>query len=138
MGNSFLGRPPVPVGVAAVFFALAVSAMPGASQTIRGRVLDEATELPIPGVYLELIGFDGEAVSSRIADDEAGFLFTNLAPGDYVVKVTAPLGFVTTVGGGDPDDDDNTDSNGVPVSSAGSTVRSGETTIRELSLEPAI
>ena len=32
-----------------------------------------------------------------------------------MVKVTAPSGLVPTVGGADPDDDDNTDSNGVPA-----------------------
>jgi hypothetical protein len=61
-------------------------------------VLDEATELPIPGVYLELIGFDGEAVRSRIADDEARFLFTNLAPGYYRLRGER-LGYQETVSG---------------------------------------
>jgi len=50
-------------------------------------------------------------------------LFTDLLEGDYIVTlaesnfaVGGPLnGYATTVGGSDPDNDDNTDSNGIDV-----------------------
>jgi hypothetical protein len=43
------------------------------------------------------------------------YQFTNLAPGEYRVRVLPPAGYSATQGGNDPDNDDNSDSNGVPV-----------------------
>jgi uncharacterized repeat protein (TIGR01451 family) len=38
-----------------------------------------------------------------------------LAPGDYIVRVTPPAGLEPTIGGVDPDNDNNKDSNGVEM-----------------------
>ena len=61
-------------------------------------MLDEGSGQPIPGVYVELIGIDGRASFSRLADDEGFFLFQDLPPGHYRLRGER-LGYQETVSG---------------------------------------
>lgn len=81
-----------------IILAFAFSAAPSASQVLRGHVLNEADDQPIPGVYLELIGPDGEAVLSRLTDETGAFEFRAAETGYYRLRGTH-LGFRETVSG---------------------------------------
>lgn len=91
-------RLPMLLGVAAVLLATILFPSDGNAQTLMGRVLDEGTGDPIPGAYLELIGIDGKALRSRLADDEGGFAFPDLIPGAYRI-IGERLGYRETVSG---------------------------------------
>jgi hypothetical protein len=93
-----LQRPPRLLGVAALFLATILPASSGNAQTLTGRVLDEGTGDLIPGVYLELIGTDGEALRSLLSDEQGGFTFSDLIPGSYRLRGER-LGYRETVGG---------------------------------------
>ncbi len=86
-------------------------------------------EVPIAGATVELFEADGTTpatdvngapVTSVTTGTDGMYMFMNLIPGDYVVKVTTPTPadgnpYLTSPSGGDPDNDDNTDSNGEPI-----------------------
>ena len=59
--------------------------------------------------------YEGNLVPSQTTGSNGIYLFTNLAPGDYIVRVTPPAGLKPTIGGVDPDNDNNKDSNGVEM-----------------------
>ena len=89
-----------------------------------GDGVQDAGEPGIEGALVELFEADGvtpavdsqgNPVDAQVTGADGLYNFTGLAPGDYVVKVTAPSGLVVTEGGADPDNDDNTDSNGIAV-----------------------
>jgi hypothetical protein len=61
----------------------------------------------------------GVTVPVQITGANGGYKFTGLAAGDYVVCVKPPAGYQPTVGGNDPDDDNNTDSNARPFNAQG-------------------
>jgi hypothetical protein len=65
---------------------------------------------------------DGHSVASQTTAANDQYLFTNLAPGDYVAQVTPPAGHVHTLGGANPNNDNNADSNGVGPLVSGATV----------------
>ncbi|SEB01484.1 IPTL-CTERM protein sorting domain-containing protein, partial [Thiothrix caldifontis] len=75
----------------------------------------------IPGATVTLLTVDGKPVTDifgdvlkpQTTDSDGKYFFGNLREGDYVVKVVPPAGYLPTVGGEDPNDDDATDSNGV-------------------------
>jgi len=94
--STVLQRPLVLLGVAAAFLAAILPNSNGSAQTLTGHVLDEGTGDPIPGAYLELIGPDGEARMSRLADDDGGFVFSNFLPGFYRIRGER-LGYQETI-----------------------------------------
>lgn len=56
---------------------------------------------------------DGAAIASLLTDADGFYLFENLGPGNYIVGVIIPAGYVSSaVNGGDPDNDINLDDNG--------------------------
>jgi len=59
--------------------------------------------------------YEGNLVLHQTTGSDGAYLFTNLAPGDYIVRVTPPAGLEPTIGGVDPDNDNNKDSNGVAM-----------------------
>ena len=61
------------------------------------------------------IDLNGNPVPTQTTGSDGLYNFGNLRPGDYVVRVTPPAGYTLTNGGADPDDDNNTDSNGTVV-----------------------
>ncbi len=97
----------------------------------------DADEPALPGAVVTLLDpagnpvtdASGEPVGPVTTGDDGFYSFANLLPGDYVVQVTPPGGYVPTVGGADADDDpSNTDSNGVPTGT-GNIVRSPVVTL---------
>jgi SdrD B-like domain/Secretion system C-terminal sorting domain len=56
---------------------------------------------------------DGAAIATTSTDVNGYYLFSNLAPGNYIVGAVTPAGFTSsTINGGDPDNDINLDDNG--------------------------
>ncbi len=89
--------------------------------------LVSAGEPGLNGVTVRLLNATGTSVLATQVTAGGGFyLFTGLAPGDYVVEVVTPAGHVSSSGGGtepasDPDNDIDNDDNGT---TAGAVVRS--------------
>ncbi len=85
----------------------------------------DAGEPGIPGATVTLLNPDGSPaidlagheVQSQLSGANGEYFFGNLRDGDYVVRVTPPEGYSPTVGNGDPDNDDGSDSNGTESSS---------------------
>jgi protocatechuate 3,4-dioxygenase beta subunit len=56
---------------------------------------------------------DGGIIATTITDGSGFYLFSGLAPGNYIIGVVTPAGYVSsTINGGDPDNDINLDDNG--------------------------
>ena len=57
------------------------------SQTsgIKGAVIEDKTGMPLPGATVKIV----ELNKSRVTDANGSFIFSNIAPGTYIVKVTA-------------------------------------------------
>ncbi|UOG93786.1 MAG: IPTL-CTERM sorting domain-containing protein [Candidatus Thiothrix sulfatifontis] len=78
----------------------------------------------IPGATVTLLTVDGKPVSNifgdvlqpQTTDGDGKYFFGNLREGDYIVKVIPPAGYTATVPNADPNDDNPTDSNGIPAS----------------------
>ena len=77
----------------------------------------------IAGAKVELLNanltpardIDGNLVAFIMTGTNGEYLFTDLGAGDYVVRVTPPAGLEPTIGGVDPDNDNEKDSNGVEM-----------------------
>ncbi|MCX6046749.1 MAG: hypothetical protein NT075_16720, partial [Chloroflexi bacterium] len=61
---------------------------------------------------------ESNPLAVQTTGNDGRYLFTNLQSGNYVVQIVAPTGYISTQGGADPNNDDDTDSNGVPVGNA--------------------
>ncbi len=77
-------------------------------------------ELGIAGVTVNLYKdndnnnvADGAIIATTTTDADGFYLFSGLVPGNYIIGVVRPTGFVSSaVNGGDPDNDINLDDNG--------------------------
>lgn len=49
----------------------------------------------------------------QTTDADGKYYFGNLREGAYVVNIVPPTGYLPTIGGNDPNDDDAADSNGI-------------------------
>lgn len=77
-----------------LIFALRASAEPIGSQTIKGRVIDSAENMPLPYSTIVLFSSDSVFIAGTITDADGVFQFTNLKTGDYKVVVKF-LGYET-------------------------------------------
>ncbi|YCM45720.1 SdrD B-like domain-containing protein [Verrucomicrobiaceae bacterium 227] len=85
-----------------------------------GDGIQNAGEAGIPDALVQLfdaagnpaVDINGSLVPSQTTIGDGKYNFTNLANGDYVVRVTPPENYSATVFGGDPDNDKFNDSNG--------------------------
>jgi len=83
--------------------------------------VQDAGEPGLPGASVSLfradgtpaVDIDGNAVPAQVTGINGFYRFTRLPEGDYFIRVTPPAGYGLTSGGNDPDDDNNSDSNGV-------------------------
>lgn len=107
--------------------------------------LQGADEAPLPGAHVELRNVDGTVardylgnpVAPQLTGNNGFYNFGNLLPGEYVVRVTPPDGFVPTAAAATADPDENPandDSNGVPTGT-GSVVESPAITL-DVTTEP--
>jgi hypothetical protein len=99
---------------------------------------DPEVDDPLAGAVVSLfkgdgttpaVDADGNSVASQTTTDDGEYLFANLAPGQYVVKVTAPAGFRSSddqEGTPFPDNDSDGDDNGNGTSNS---VASGVVTL---------
>jgi len=61
---------------------------------------------------------DGPAIATTTTDANGFYSFTGLTPGNYIVGITAPAGYAqgfTTLSSLDPNNNDNTDNNGITI-----------------------
>ena len=76
----------------------------------------------VPGATVTLLNADGQqatdlfgnVVAPQTTDSDGNYLFGNLREGSYLIKVTPPAGYVATTPSTDPNNNDGTDSNGIP------------------------
>ncbi len=88
---------------------------------LNGNGKQDGGEPGIPGATVTLLTVDGKPVTNvfgdvlkpQTTDADGKYFFGNLREGDYIVKVVPPVGYLPTVGGNDPNDDNATDSNGI-------------------------
>jgi protocatechuate 3,4-dioxygenase beta subunit len=58
----------------------------------------DAGEAPLANVAVQLIDALGKTAGTTTTDANGAYLFTNLSPGQYTVRVTTPAGFTTSTG----------------------------------------
>lgn len=93
--------------------------------------VQDAAELGIPGVTVELLDSSLAVIATTTTDASGLYNFTGLTPGDYSVQITPPawVGYLSSpVQTADPDSNSNTDSNIASTPVAG-TFRSGVITL---------
>jgi hypothetical protein len=72
--------------------ALAAIGLPAFAQTITGTIegsVIDPSGAAVPGAPLRLVYVSTKAVRDSVTDGRGGFLFTSLAPGEYLLQVTA-------------------------------------------------
>jgi hypothetical protein len=57
------------------------------AQNVRGRVLDEVGQGPVPGAVVSIIGVNGIRLRSALTNREGAFLILGVAPGSYRLRV---------------------------------------------------
>jgi uncharacterized repeat protein (TIGR01451 family) len=93
--------------------------------------VQDAAELGIPGVTVELLNSSLVVIATTTTDASGLYSFTGLTPGDYSVQITPPawVGYLPSpVQTADPDNNSNTDSNIASTPVTG-TFRSGVITL---------
>jgi uncharacterized repeat protein (TIGR01451 family) len=98
----------------------------------------DASEPGLPGVVVTLYDVGGTVVATTTTDANGVYAFTRLAPGDYIVGVTPPAGYSSSLGAeGEGDPNGNTDELGTVVSDNGVVVRpNGEIRANPITLTP--
>ncbi|WP_394940796.1 SdrD B-like domain-containing protein [Psychromicrobium sp. YIM B11713] len=81
---------------------------------VNGNGVQDDGEPGLPGVKVDLLDKDGNVVATTTTDPNGEYSFTNVVPGTYSVKFTAPDGSFFTKKGTDPaaDKDSNPNPNG--------------------------
>ena len=92
---------------------------------INNNGLQDAGEPGIAGAVVNLYTdndnnniADGASIANTITNSNGIYSFSNLVPGRYIVSVNLPTGYVmglTSMSGINPDNDSNTDNNGITV-----------------------
>ncbi|MEJ2483397.1 MAG: carboxypeptidase-like regulatory domain-containing protein [Gemmatimonadota bacterium] len=82
-----------------LFGALAaVGANPVDAQTLRGRVVEQGTDSPIPGALLLLQSAEGEELASAVSGESGAWVLRAPGPGEWFVRVER-IGFAATTSG---------------------------------------
>jgi protocatechuate 3,4-dioxygenase beta subunit len=88
---------------------------------------------PCGGTFKALsveLNYGAPAIATAITNATGNYIFSNLAPGKYTVAITVPAGYqsgLTTASSFNPDNDNNTDNNGVTIN--GTEVKSNSITL---------
>jgi 5-hydroxyisourate hydrolase-like protein (transthyretin family) len=91
-------RLPPPIGgIPIAASALAIAAAVVDAQSVRGRVLDAASDTPIRGAAVALVDADGGVVGATQTDDEGRFVVDGAPVGSYELRLEA-LGYEATGG----------------------------------------
>ncbi len=114
----------------------------GAGTGIANNGLRDGSEPGLAGVTVRLYADlnnddtpDGAQIATTTTDASGYYRFDDLTPGDYIVEVVIPSGYIaSTVNFGDPDNNTDNDNNGV-ISGTG-TVRSYSVTLEDTHIEP--
>ena len=77
---------------AAVLLCLC-GAAPGAAQSVRGRLLDDATDAGIAGAVVMLLDVDGQVLSRALTAEDGAFELAVPAPGQYRIRAQR-IGYV--------------------------------------------
>ncbi|MGB5597350.1 MAG: IPTL-CTERM sorting domain-containing protein, partial [Thiothrix litoralis] len=88
---------------------------------LNGNGKQDAGEPGVLGATVTLLDKDGKPVTDifgdvlkpQTTDADGKYYFGNLREGAYVVNIVPPTGYLPTIGGNDPNDDDAADSNGI-------------------------
>ncbi len=90
------GRPLLlTAALASCAIAVALVPAPVAAQTILGRVLDELSEQPVPGVVVSLVARTGEERLRALSDSAGNFVIRPPEAGEYLL-VTDRFGYLET------------------------------------------
>ncbi len=73
--------------------------------------IQEEGEPGIAGVLVQLLTESGEEIASAITDDNGMYMFSGLAPGNYVIEFALPDGFTPTLSDRGSDDTVDSDAN---------------------------
>ena len=73
--------------------------------------IQEAGEPGIPGVLVRLLTQSGEEIASAITDENGMYMFSDLAPGNYIIEFAVPDGFTPTLNDRGSDDTVDSDAN---------------------------
>ena len=65
--------------------------------------IQDADEPGVPGVMVRLLDRDGNRLARRATDADGRYMFTDLAPGDYVVEFVPPTGYELSPANQGPD-----------------------------------
>jgi outer membrane receptor protein involved in Fe transport len=68
-----------------LFILFSFSSIYSQTSGIKGAVIEDKTGMPLPGATVKIV----ELNKSRVTDANGSFIFSNIAPGTYIVKVTA-------------------------------------------------
>jgi len=68
-----------------LFILFSFSSIYSQTSGIKGAVIEDKTGMPLPGATVTIM----ELNKSRVTDANGSFIFSNIAPGTYIVKVTA-------------------------------------------------
>ena len=68
-----------------LFILFSFSSIYSQTSGIKGAVIEDKTGMPLPGATVTIV----ELNKSRVTDANGSFIFSNIAPGTYIVKVTA-------------------------------------------------
>jgi len=68
-----------------LFILFSFSSIYSQTSGIKGAVIEDKTGMPLPGATVKIV----ELNKSRVTDANGSFTFSNIAPGTYIVKVTA-------------------------------------------------
>ena len=69
---------------------------------LNGNGIQDAGELGISGVTIELLNSDGTDVETVATDGDGGYRFNDVNPGSYTVRETDPDGYASTTGNSVP------------------------------------
>jgi len=91
-----------------------------------GDGVQDAGEAGVPGVTVELLSSGGTVLDTATTDADGAYLFTELAPGTYRVRFTAPDGTVFTTADAGADEAADSDPDATTGETAAVAITSGQ------------